>query len=142
MSAVIDGRQQVEKLRALYKPPNEIAPTGQGQGDKSAPAKTRVAEMDHSRLPARWRDRLPAPVSFYAKALPNLSEPDGAGQAASICPLHCENTTAMVTINLASSRGCWNCPVCGKGDMMSFCMRLYGLKFVDAVRVLIQGART
>lgn len=143
MSAVIDGRREAERLGALYKSPPRRgnAPITVGDRGVKGVAGERSPKANPSTIPAHWRDRLPAPVSFYANVLPDLSEPDEAGQAFAICPLHSGNTTAMVTINMISSRGCWNCPVCGKGDMVAFVMRLFNDGFVAAVRRLVLGVQ-
>lgn len=90
------------------------------------------------RLPTNWRERLPDPADYYARNVANLGKQNGEGWAQGRCPLH-EDRHESLSVNLAGIRGGWRCFTgCGKGDMVSFQMRLKGCGFVDAVRDLMR----
>ena len=141
MSAVIDGHQQAKRLRALYGPPSQKpnAPTAaNGRGIQGvAGERSPNPNTTSLKLPRNWRDRVSSPAHFYANALPDLADLDDTGISVATCPLHSEPTTARLTVNLATSRGCWQCSVCGQGDMVAFVMRLHRIGFVAAVRHLV-----
>ncbi|MDE2406852.1 MAG: hypothetical protein KGL91_03195 [Xanthomonadaceae bacterium] len=109
----MNGRQAVAALRGLY-----------GR-DKS------------HRLPDNWRDRLPAPATYYGQHVEKLGKPNGTGWAQGRCPFH-DDHNASLSVSLSGERGHYRCFACGeRGDMVGFHMRHTGLGFNEAVRDLL-----
>ena len=95
------------------------------------------SSRNSSRLPGNWRDRLPDPAAYYAQHVAKLGKANGEGWAQGRCALH-DDRHESLSVRLAHPRGFWRCFAgCGKGDMVSFHMRLKGYGFVDAVRDLL-----
>ncbi|TXI44138.1 MAG: hypothetical protein E6Q50_18015 [Lysobacter sp.] len=93
------------------------------------------------RLPARWRQRLPAPEAYYRQRIPSLGALRRDGWAQGLCPFH-EDHHPSLSVQLDHPRGGWVCFAgCGRGDLIAFHMRLTTLPFVDAVRDLVENAR-
>lgn len=89
------------------------------------------------RIPDNWRDRLPAPASYYAAHVAKLTAPNGHGYALGLCPFHDDHNPSF-GVKLTSARGVWCCHAgCGKGDMVEFHQRLTGQDFKGAVRDLL-----
>jgi hypothetical protein len=89
------------------------------------------------RLPANWRDRLPAPDVYYRRHVDGLGTPNAAGWASARCPFHDEANPSF-SAQLIDVRGGWRCFAnCGAGDLVGFHMRRTGLSFTDAVRELL-----
>ena len=94
-----------------------------------------------SRLPGRWRQRLPEPETYYRREVPSLGRTRDDGWAQGLCPFHDDHTPSL-SVRLGGDRGGWVCFAgCGKGDLVGFHMRLKGLAFREAVRDLVEGAR-
>ncbi len=109
-------------FRALY-----------GKGEATRPRKG----WQSPSLPRNWRDRLPDPAAYYGARVAKLGKPNVDGWAQGCCPLH-EDRHESLSVHLSHPRGGWRCFAgCGKGDMVSFHMRLSGMGFVEAVRDLV-----
>jgi hypothetical protein len=90
------------------------------------------------RLPADWRSKLCLPLDYYREHVPGLSEPDEGGMATGQCPL-CSDRGGTLTVHVVNPRGTWICSAsCGRGDMIEFAQRMFGLTFQQAVRDLIE----
>lgn len=90
-----------------------------------------------STLPKNWRDRLPAPPSYYQRELPDLRAPNHAGWGVAHCCFH-EDKNPSLSVLLVGARGLYRCFSCGAhGDMVTFHMQRHGLSFADAVRDLM-----
>lgn len=140
MKPALDGRRATRDLARLYgSPPGKYddAPAddqgvvGGGAGRRSPSQKSTTG-----RLPSNWRGRTPMPWSWYALNVPEIVIFNGVGTAP--CPMHADRGRSF-SVNLAGAKGTWSCPVCGKGDMVGFAMRRFGMGFVDAVRLLVLG---
>lgn len=140
MRPAIDGRRAARDLARLYGSP----PPGydEAQGDDLGFAGVSAGERffnwksTTTKLPNNWRGRLPLPASWFAFNVPSMVIRDGIGIAP--CPMHPDRERSF-TVNLTGSKGTWQCNVCGRGDMLGFAMRRYGMKFADAVRLLVLG---
>lgn len=115
---------------------NGDAPAGKGRGAERSHAGGLGLESKRSRVPSKWRERLPYPSQFYQLELRDLKSIGAMGTAT--CPLHIDDARSL-TLALATRRGLWTCRHCGSGDMVAFLRRRYGLEFPDAVRRLIYG---
>ena len=90
--------------------------------------------IDH--LPSNWRERLPAPGTYYRQHVQKLSKANATGWAQGICPLH-EDRNASLSVHVTGD-GHWRCfASCGGGDLVGFHMRLRGVDFKAAVRDLL-----
>lgn len=74
-----------------------------------------------------------------AKAVPISAlvqtKPTGAGRLRALCPFHPDHSPSMV---IYETNNTWHCFVCSEGgDVLDFVMKKQMLKFIDAVRVLI-----
>lgn len=141
MKPAIDGRRATRDLARLYvSPPGKYAdaPVVHDQGVVGGGAGRRSPSPKSStnRVPNNWRGRLPMPSSWYALNVPELVIHEGVGSAP--CPMHADRQRSF-TVDLRGSKGVWTCPDCGKGDMVSFVARRFGVGFVDAVRRLVLG---
>lgn len=142
MRAAIDGRRAARDLARLYGPPfaeygdAPIAANDRGVS-KAAHQNNLNPNGTTSRLPRNWRGRLPMPLTWYASNVAEMVIFNGIGTAP--CPMHPDKNRSLI-VNLGGSRGTWNCPVCGQGDMIGFAKRRYDMSFVDAVRLLVLGA--
>ncbi len=110
-----------------------------GESDRRRqPTGTRRATQG-LRLPQNWRDRLPDPETYYRARVAKLGTRHGNGWAQGRCPLH-DDSNASLSVHLDGARGGWRCFAgCGKGDLVSFHMRLMEWNFVEAVRDLVGG---
>lgn len=140
MRPAIDGRRANRDMARLYGSPpsqNDEAPVndqgfvGGGAGERSPSQKSTTG-----RTPSNWRGRLPMPATWYVMNVPEIVIYNGVGTAP--CPMHADRGRNF-TVDVAGTKGAWSCPVCGKGDMVSFVMRRHGVGFVDAVRHLVFG---
>jgi len=83
--------------------------------------------------PARFdRNRLPDPLEYYTRELPDLR---GGGEwRTALCVFHPDSRPSL-RINTVT--GCWRCMSCGRGgDLLKFHMLRHGLSFTDACRAL------
>ena len=140
MKLAIDGRRAARDLARLYGPHAEygdapIAANDQGV-KKAAHQHDFKSNTTTSLLPRNWRGRLPMPMTWYAINVAEMTSFNGIGTAP--CPMHQDKGRSLI-VNLGGSRGTWNCPVCGQGDMVGFAMRRFAMSFVDAVRLLVLG---
>ena len=105
------------------------------------PTPPTVQQTPPNRLPGRWRQRLPQTETYYRQHVPSLGRAREDGWAQGLCPFHDDHTPSL-SVNLDGRRGGWICFAgCGKGDLVSFHMRLKGLAFREAVRDMVEGAR-
>lgn len=141
MRPALNGRRAARDLARLYGPPcaeygdAPIAANDRGVS-KAAHQHDLNTNTTIGRLPRNWRGRLPMPMAWYGTNVAEMVVVNGIGTAP--CPMHQDRGRSLI-VNLCSSRGIWNCPVCGQGDMVSFAMRRYANSFVDAVRLLVLG---
>lgn len=79
------------------------------------------------------RELLPPPADYYREQ--GLKLTGGAEWKSAICPFH-EDTRPSLRLRLDS--GGFKCMACGAhgGDVLSFHMQLYGMKFVEAAKAL------
>jgi hypothetical protein len=92
-----------------------------------------------SRIPDNWRDRLPAPATYYGQHVAKLGKPNATGWAQGVCPFHDDHNKSL-SVCLVGERGGWRCfAACGGGDLVGFHQRRTGLDFRAAVRDLIGG---
>jgi len=92
------------------------------------------------KLPANWRDRLPAPAHYYGAQVAKLGRPNITGWAQGVCPFH-DDSNASLSVHIADARGGWRCFAgCGGGDLVGFHIRLTGRPFKDAVADLLRGS--
>lgn len=97
------------------------------------------ARADHPRAvlsrPARSRldrSRLPEPLDYYSRELPDLK--GRAEWRTALCPFH-PDTQPSLRVNMAT--GGWRCMACGRGgDLLKFHMLRHGLSFPDACKAL------
>lgn len=141
MKPALDGRRATRDLARLYGSPpgqNDEAPVVHDQGFVGGGAGRRSPSQKSttSRLPSNWRGRTPMPSSWYALNVSEIVIHNGVGNAP--CPMHADRGRNF-TVDVDGSKGVWSCLVCGKGDMVGFVMRRYGMRFVDAVRLLVLG---
>ena len=88
-------------------------------------------------LPHDWRDRLPAPSTYYRLCVAKLGRSNAAGWAQGVCPFH-EDRSPSLSVQMADTHGGWRCwAECGSGDLVGFHMKRTGLPFTDAVRDLL-----
>ena len=141
MRAAMNGRRAVRDLARIYDfPPsgNDDAPIVRSDWgvNKAADQHNLNSNGTTSRLPRNWRGRLPMPMTWYATNVAEMVVFNGIGTAP--CPMHQDKGRNLI-VNLGGSRGTWNCPACGQGDMIGFAMRRYAMSFVEAVRLLVLG---
>lgn len=92
------------------------------------------------RMPANWRNRLPAPADYYQTRVAHVGPADSDGMAAGTCPFHDDVGTSL-RLRINGVRGGWRCEAgCGAGDMIAFHQRVTGLPFKHAVQDLLRGA--
>ena len=115
---------------------NGGAPALKGRGAKRSHAGGLGLESKRSRVPTKWRARLPYPSHFYTLELKDLRSIGAMGIAT--CPFHVDDEQSL-TVALSTRRGLWTCRHCGSGDMVAFLRRRYGLSFEDSVRRLVYG---
>lgn len=90
-------------------------------------------------MPKNWRDRMPEPREYYARALQKLTKANATGWAQACCPFH-EDKNPSLSVNVEGDRGAWRCLAgCGGGDLVGFHMRLHGMEFREAVLDLLGG---
>lgn len=79
------------------------------------------------------RSRLPNPGEYYHEQ--GLKLTGGGEWKSAICPFH-EDTRPSLRVRLDS--GGFRCMACGAhgGDVLAFHMQRYGLRFIDAAKVL------
>ena len=141
MKIAINGRRAARDLARLNGPPfaeygdAPIAANDRGV-NKAADQHNLNPNGTTSRLPRNWRGRLPMPMTWYATNVAEMVAFKGIGTAP--CPMHQDKGRSLI-VNLSGSRGTWNCPVCGQGDMIGFAMRRFAMSFADAVRLLVLG---
>ncbi|AVP96709.1 hypothetical protein C7S18_05610 [Ahniella affigens] len=121
----------------MPKPKNTHAPAKRGAvvgfGESRPPYSNAV------RLPSDWRQRMPAPETYYRTQLDKLSRPNSSGWMQGTCPFH-DDHNASLSVHMVSGR--WRCFAgCGGGDLIGFHMSRHGLEFRAAVLDLIKGAR-
>lgn len=94
-----------------------------------------------SSLPQNWHERLPNPASYFAQHVEKLSNPNATGWTQGRCPIH-DDHNASLSVQVSDPRGAWSCfKSCGSGDFVGSRMKRRGLRFREAVRGLIGGAR-
>ena len=78
------------------------------------------------------RERLPDPLDYFSKELPDLK---GRGDwRDAVCPFH-EDSRPSLRVNVAT--GGWRCMACGRGgDLVAFHMRKHDLNFTEAAKAL------
>lgn len=92
------------------------------------------------RLPRNWRAHLPDPETYYRTRVAKLGARHSNGWAQGRCPFH-DDRNASLSVHLDGERGHWRCFTgCGRGDLVSFHMRLIERPFVEAVRDLVGGS--
>jgi hypothetical protein len=125
-----------EKARVARRRLSGTTSTTQGvQRNSTAPR----AISSTASVPKNWRDRMPDPAGYYAKAVANLSKPNALGWAQGACPFH-EDKNASLSVHVTHERGGWRCFAgCGGGDLLGFHMKRTGQSFRDAVINLIRG---
>lgn len=79
------------------------------------------------------RDRLPNPAEYYHEQ--GLKLIGGGEWKSAVCPFH-NDTKPSLRVRLDT--GGFRCMVCGAhgGDVLAFHMQRYGLRFIEAARVL------
>jgi DNA primase len=79
------------------------------------------------------RDWLPEPAEYFGEQ--GLKLRGGGAWKSTLCPFH-RDTTPSLRVRLET--GAFRCMVCGVhgGDVLAYHMRRYGLRFIDAARVL------
>lgn len=112
-----------------------------GQSTSQRHATPTRASWQDRRLPRNWRERMPDPETYYRARVEKIGPRHANGWAQGLCPFH-DDGTASLSVKVDSPRGGWRCFAgCGSGDLVSFHMRLTGMRFVEAVRDLIGGAQ-
>ena len=75
---------------------------------------------------------LPLPLDYYTRALGTNLRINNAGWAQARCPFHNDRNSSL-SVRLTGS-GAWLCFAgCGKGDLISFHMKLTRLRFAAAL---------
>lgn len=93
---------------------------------------------NQTKLPPDWRERLPAPETYYRGRVAALGSPNSSGWAQGRCPFH-DDRQESFSVNLAGERGLWRCFAgCGNGDLIGFHQRLTGNGFKAAVADLLE----
>ena len=139
MRPAVDGREEADRLGRLYGSPplndigQPVARLTNGKAQTPAPG----LQSKNSKIPVRWRERLPTPSALYGAVLDHLSQVDADGFATAACPFHDDTSKAALSVRIQSTRGGWACAECGRGDFVEFVMRLRSVGFVDAVRYLV-----
>jgi len=81
------------------------------------------------------RDRQPDPRRYYESIVGPLSRPNRKGYVAARCPFHRTKSGRSLAVNVVN--GIWHCfGGCGGGDIVSFEMKLRGLRFKAAAAAL------
>ena len=77
-----------------------------------------------------------SPLDFYAHELPTAPLKKHNWNDGGLCPFHSDNKPGSFRVNLTT--GAFKCFACGiaGGDVIAFCMALYGLEFVEALAKL------
>lgn len=89
-------------------------------------------------IPRDFMRRMPEPHAYFARALPDMTEPDADGWAEADCPLPYSRVKHRVRIDVR--RGRFSCLVCHRrGDVLDFHLQNTGKRFRDAVLELIEG---
>lgn len=80
--------------------------------------------------------RTVAPLEFYRHQLPNAPLKKCGWNDGGLCPFHADKTSGSFQVN--TEHGAFKCFACGTkgGDIVAFCMALYGLSFPDAITKL------
>lgn len=95
--------------------------------------------MKHAReIPDDFMRRMPDPLLYYARRVKGLTAADEFGWASAVCPLARYPLGHRIRIDMKT--GNFNCPVCGRGDLLLFHMLLTGLRFKACVLELIEEA--
>jgi hypothetical protein len=97
------------------------------------------ATVRHAReIPDDLMHRLPHPHSYYSRRVKGMTAPDEFGWSSAVCPLARYPLGHRVRID--TKTGHFNCPVCGRGDLLLFEMLLTGRRFKACVLQLIEEA--
>jgi DNA primase len=77
------------------------------------------------------------PLGFYRHELPNASLKKQGWNDGGLCPFHTDNAKGSFRVD--TETGAFKCYSCGTkgGDVIAFCMALYGLNFTDALAKLV-----